>query len=49
MANNRPTPDRKKVTDIPVVSLGNYRYIRLSNVLIPFGEVELSVGQNRKY
>ena len=34
-----------KETDIPVASLGNYRHIRLFNALIPFGEVELPVGQ----
>ena len=38
-----------KETDIPVASLGNYRYIRLFNALIPFGEVELPVGQIRMY
>ena len=38
-----------KETDIPVASLGNYRHIRLFNALIPFGEVELPVGQIRMY
>ena len=38
-----------KETDIPVASLGNYRHIRLFNALIPFGEVELLVGQMRMY
>ena len=32
-----------KETNIPVTSLKEYRYIRLFNAMIPFGEIELPV------